>query len=238
MSLYEINSKNSHRECITVVIPTMLLCPKDMFKYTLDQLNSNDLIKKIIIIDNTDDKSFDKFYKPTIKTYILRMIGNQGATYNSGMELCKTEYYLLINDDVACRSSIIDSCFDIMEQDENIGLLQIETGVCEPLQYYINTFKNKETQYIFPTNPRSCMTGWFQFGRTKEWVPIPKELKYFYGDDLMLDIMRFNNKKVARIVSDHISHMVSSTVRTVVPTNSINEEKPIYHEILKRICKK
>jgi len=225
-----------NKDYITVVIPTMLRCPLDVFKYTLEQLNSNDFIRKIVIIDNTEDKSFDKFFSPTEKFVILKQPGNQGASYNSGMKICETKYYLLINDDVACRSNIINSCFEIMEKDSDIGLLQIETAIYQPLNVYISLESNKETSYIFPVNPRSCMTGWFQFGRTEDWVDIPKELKYFYGDDLLLEIMRYKKRKVARINSDHISHIQCSTSHSVIPPRTIHEEGKIYREVLKRIC--
>ncbi len=232
-------SKNiNHRECISVVIPTMLLAPRDIFSYTLEQLNSNDLVKEIIIIDNTRDKDFDKQYSVTPKTRILKLPGNQGASYNAGMKECKTEYYLLINDDVACRSSIIDSCFDIMEHDKEIGLLQIDTMVSKPLNVYLETIGEPQTRYMLPSNPRACMTGWFQFGRTEDWIEIPKELRYFYGDDLLLEIMKHKKKKVARIVSDKVSHMVSSTVGRVVKGHTIYEEQSIYHNILKRMFNK
>jgi len=128
MDCEEAGVKNIVRKkCITVVIPTLLLCPKDIFAYTLNQLEQCDLVKNIVIIDNTETKEFDKHFLLTGKIKHLKMPGNQGATYNPGMELCDTDYYLLINDDVACRSSIIENCFYIMEFDSNIGLIQINT---------------------------------------------------------------------------------------------------------------
>lgn len=219
---------------ITVVIPTMLLCPKDIFLYTLDQLNSNKIVKEIIIIDNTPEKLFEQFFHSP-KLNILKPTENAGASYNLGMDICKTKYYLLINDDVASRSSIIDSCFDIMEKDGDIGLMQVDTVVREPLDLYITSDNNKELQYIFPENSRACMTGWFQFGRTVDWIPIPKELKYFFGDDLMLEIMKHEKRKVCRLVSDHISHAESSTVSKVVGNRVMYDEQTIYQNILKRV---
>ena len=226
----------SLEEGITVVIPTLLMGPKEVFSYTLEQLNSNDLVKEIIIIDNTEDKSYEKYFLVTPKINILKLEGNQGASYNLGMTICKTKYYLLINDDVACRSSIMDSCFKIMEIDKEIGLLQIETKVIQPLEDYIKDDTKEEVAYSIPHNPRASMCGWFQFGRTENWIEIPKELKYFYGDDLLLEIMKHKGKKVARIISDHISHIESSTVGKIIPMHTvIMAEHKIYLEVLKRI---
>lgn len=227
------------RECITVVIPTMLLCPKDVFEYTLDQLEQCELVKSIIIIDNTETKEFDKNFTITNKIKHLKLPGNQGATYNPGMELCDTEYYLLINDDVACRSSILYNCFCVMELDNNVGLIQINTKRMEPLNEYIQSAGNKnEVNIVYPQNPRICMTGWFQFGRKEDWEPIPKELKYFYGDDLLLVHMMRKGRKVARIVSDYVSHMESSTVSKIVPVQtSLKEEGIIFNQIVRGMFK-
>ena len=225
------------RECITVVIPTMLMCPKDIFNYTLNQLEQSDLVKSIIIIDNTEDKDFDKHFALTSKIQHLKLPGNQGATYNPGMKLCCTDYYLLLNDDVACRSSILDNCFRIMELDKNIGLIQVNTKRMQPLDEYIqDTGEDDKISVFFPDNPSQCMTGWFQFGRTEDWEPIPNELKFFYGDNLLLAHMALNGRKVARIVSDHVSHMESSTVNKMVPVQSaLKEEGVLFNKIIKRM---
>ena len=47
---------------ITVVIPTMLLCDKEVFKYSLDQYCSNDLVDTVIVIDNSENQNFNLFY--------------------------------------------------------------------------------------------------------------------------------------------------------------------------------
>lgn len=221
---------------ITVVIPTMLLCPLDIFEYSLTQFNNNDFVKEIVIIDNTESKEFDKVFHTTDKMNVLKFPGNQGASYNIGMQFKNTKYYLLVNDDVACRSSILNNCVEIMETHTNIGLLQINTIENQPLPIYINSYENKILEFIFPDNPRNCMTGWFQFGRFEDWIDIPIELKYFYGDDLMLENIKHKQKHVARIISDHISHITSSTMNTFTNTlNLIQEESIIYDRILQDI---
>jgi len=213
------------------------MCPKDIFGYTLNQLEQSDLVKNIIIIDNTEDKDFDKHFALNSKIQHLKLPGNQGATYNPGMELCDTDYYLLLNDDVACRSSILDNCFRIMELDKNIGLIQVNTKRMQPLDEYIqNTSENDKISVFFPDNPSLCMTGWFQFGRKEDWEPIPDELKYFYGDNLLLAHMAFKGRKVARIVSDHVSHMESSTVNRIVPVQSaLKDEGILFNKIIRNM---
>ena len=222
-------------EYVTVVIPTMLLGPKDIFGYTLEQLEQCRIVRNIIIIDNTEEKYFDKEFNITSKVKHLKFPGNQGATYNPGMELCDTEYYLLLNDDVACRSSILYNCFKIMELYKDVGLVQANTKIMEPLEEYIKSAPSGDgVEIFFPDNPRMCMTGWFQFGRKEDWEPIPKELRYFYGDDLLLFHMARKGRKVARIISDYVSHMESSTVRQIVPVpTALRDEGVIFNQIVK-----
>ena len=55
---------NMVEDCITVVIPTILKTTHEVFQYTLNQLSSLSNVKRIIIIiiDNTENKDFDKQY--------------------------------------------------------------------------------------------------------------------------------------------------------------------------------
>lgn len=241
MNRIPIYNWNPYRECVTVVIPTILMCPKDIFNYTLTEFTNCEVVKEIIIIDNTDNKDFDKTYQVTPKMKILKSEVNEGARVNKGMELVSTEYYIVINDDVACRGRILLGCFGIMEQDPEIGLIQAETKVNQPLAEYINA-PLTDTQYILPPNPRACMTGWFQFGRTAEWEDISTRLKYFYGDDLILDRMRLTKRKVARLVSDHVSHFMSSSIhhtnQLATSHDAIHREGVIYRELLAELEKR
>jgi len=241
MSIIPIYSWNPYRECVTVVIPTILMCPKEIFNYTLTEFTNCEVVKEIIIIDNTPDKRFDKEYTLTPKIKVVKPETNLGACVNDGMDLITTEYYLITNDDVACRGRIALCCFGIMEQDKEIGLIQVEQKVGQPLADYIKT-PLKDTSYMFPPNPRACMTGWFHFGRTEEWEPIPTTLKYFYGDDLILDRMRLNKRKVARLANDHVSHHMSSSVqhRNHTPDThlAIQTEGVIYRQLVKDLEKR
>jgi len=121
------------------------------------------------------------------------------------------------------------------DSSKETGLIQINTKRMEPLDEYIKSFdeNNSEIKIVYPAKPRFCMTGWFQFGRRKDWLPIPKELKYFYGDDLLIAIMARKGCKVARLVSDYVSHMESSTVSKIVPVQkALEEEGFIFKQIV------
>lgn len=223
-------------ECITVVIPTMLKTSKEVFQYTLDQFYSSDLVKKIVIIDNTDDKDFDKQYTITEKVMVLKAPGNLGPSYNPGMAFCDTKYYLLINDDILCHKSVLDDCYNTMESDEGIGLLQMRTINHQPLNEYIAAFNQVQpTCYLSLSYPRGSMTGWFQFGRKRDWFDTPSELKFFFGDDLLLMNMSYKGLKVVQIVSSYVSHMLSMTVRSIGIQGEINKERALFDNIIKKM---
>lgn len=232
---------NPYRECVTVVIPTILKAPRDIFEYSLNEYQNCEVVKEIIIIDNTENKDFEKTYIVTPKIKILKPDVNLGACVNEGMKHITTDYYLITNDDVACRGRILLGCFGIVEQDPDIGLIQCDTVMHEPLDKYLQT-PMKDTSYIIPTNPRGMMTGWFQFGRTLQWEDIPNTLKYFYGDDLILDRMRLYKRKVARLVNDHISHFYASSTHNkdtrAEADLAFPREAIIYRELLKELERK
>lgn len=227
-------------KCITVVIPTILKTSKEVFQYTLDQLNDSDLVDKIIIIDNTENKDFDKQYPVTVKTLVLKTPGNLGASYNSGMAHCQTKYYLLLNDDVLCHKRVLDDCYNVMESDEGIGLLQMRTVNYQPLAEYLSAFVNETqpTQYWSLVNPRKSMTGWFQFGRKCDWIDIPKELKFFFGDDLLLMNMEYKGLKVVQVASSHISHMMSTSVNALGISHQMHGERAFFNDLVQKLFPK
>ena len=231
---------NNHSGSVCVVIPTLLKCPKDVFAYSLEQYESSVHVKKIIIIDNTEQKDFEKEYKVTSKMVILKDKGNQGACCNSGMNFCDSKYYLIVNDDVLCHQFVLNDCVNAMDFDQHIGLIQMNTHNHEPLSVYKKHYEQKK--YIEPNfytvpNPMQCMTGWFQFGRKSDWIDIPTELRYFYGDNLIVDNMKHKNLKVVRMMSSHVSHMMSSTVHSINVQNKMHDELQIYNNIKQTIFK-
>ena len=228
---------------ITIVIPTLLKTDKVIFQFSLDQYCQNEHVEKIIIIDNTTEDRFNKEYntpQQLPKVCVLNPSDNLGASCNAGMELCDTKYYLLLNDDLICTSEVIDHCFEIIEAHPVIGLLQMATINHQPFNIYLersNSFKFIAIpKFFIPTNPGSTMSGWFQFGRTELWEPIPADLKNFGGDDLNLLRIKKMGYKVAIVTSVYISHMKATTVNALGGLHKEHlEQAEIYRNIAKGI---
>jgi len=241
-----VNQSAPYSECITVVIPTILKTQKDIFQYSLKQYNESDLVSKIVIIDNTENKDFDKQYEITKKMLILKPHGNLGPVYNSGMAFCETKYYLLVNDDVICHKKVLDDCYKIIENDEKIGLLQIYTINNQPLLDYISQVNQELTitpNYRLPIRKDSNygrnngLVGWFQFGLKRDWEDIPTEFKAFFGDDLLILRMAHKKLKVVQILSSHISHFVSSSINKTNLNNRLTIEREIFNNLVEDYLK-
>jgi len=229
----------------TVIIPTILKTKQEVFQYTLDALHKNPLVDKIIIIDNTEDKKF-KTSGYTFNSK-MQMIDDKlqlppNHSWNYGLSLCKTKYWLFVNDDVLMHSSIINDCKNVMEDNLSIGLLQVGTNVTQTVGDYISTLKPfdsamQPTHYFIQGD--NYMMGWWVVGRTENWKPIPEELKYFYGDNFCYRVNQMQGLKIGKIINKYIVHYTSTSVNAlnIYKQGILEAEQKIFEKILKEgIC--
>jgi len=211
--------RNIEEPCLTVVIPTLYKAQEEL-KYSVEQLEKNELVKQIIIIDNRQGevKSFKESLPQNDK---IKVIEDQpdlfvNGAWNYGMSLCDTKYYLLLNDDVLCHEKVINDCINILENDFTIGLLQIPTAQ-QNIKDYIESIRpsttNNASTYFIQDSPQ--MTGWFIFGRKEDWQNIPTDLKYFFGDNIIYINTQLKKKKIVKVLNKHISHAHSVTVTSL-----------------------
>ena len=210
---------------IDVIIPTILNTQYQIFEYTLNELNSSKVINKIIIIDNTKDQSFLSEYAKCITDKITIINGYDDELYvngswNMGVSLATAENYILLNDDILVNR-IIYEIIDTHMADQNISLMTILTKNNVKLDDYIrlNSINMKDFTISTTNNIPNGRQGWFISGRTNEYVPIPSQLKIFYGDDWIY--RKAQNKKVM-IDNLNVSHFQSSSVN-----KNINKLKPM-----------
>ena len=196
---------------VTVIIPTLLITNPNIFKYTLNELNSNELVEEIIIIDNTYNNEFKNQYKQYSKYNVIEPKNNiyVNNAWNLGLELCKTKYYLLLNDDIILKSNTINNSIKILNENTNIGILTVNTVE----NYNIKKFEEVQLQKEYTIlDIKDEKQGWYIFGRKSEWTPIPAQFKLYFGDDIIYK----NNKKLGLINcklfnSDILSHFTSTT---------------------------
>ena len=226
-------------ENVTVIIPT--LCKSmDIMNYTLEQLNSNTNVKAILIFDNT----LGQFKNNLVKVKIFNTEDlHVNPAWNRGLELCETEYFLLLNDDVVCYSEVITACVKMFNINANLELATVATSIIKDnseLESIFNTIVIDADPKFFIQGTKHGIIyffGWFIFGRTSSWEPIDKELKIYYGDNLTY--FRKDNEKqnIAFLENFRIFHRVSTTCKTALYhyDRVMGEERPYYIQAMQRI---
>ena len=219
---------------ITVIIPTLLKC--QTFPVLLEMLDMAPSIKEVLIFDNTSDKAF-KSNLSKIKA-IAEGDMQVNPAWNEGVRRCHTDYYLLLNDDVLVDDHVLTHCLRLFENN-NVGVViprlqqddikdYIARGLSETLEYKLGREKIKDHE----------MTGSFIMGRKSEWIKIPEQIQYFYGDNFIFDTTVIKNKKkLALLMSDYVSHYRSITVKAIgiYKTKIWETESNAYNQLFKEM---
>lgn len=223
---------------LTIIIPT--LCKsKDILKRTVEKLSNNNSVQRILIFDNTLGE---------VKTFLsendkVRIYQSENlyvnAAWNFGVNLAETDYYLLLNDDVICDNKLISECISILDKNENIGLVTVETENIESLEKHLYsnyTTPENEIEYTIHTkdNIRPKLNGWFLMGRKADWSSIPESLKIFFGDNFIYINCINKNKSIAYATNRKIFHVESTTVKelNLIEDGTLNQEEIIFKNLI------
>jgi hypothetical protein len=222
---------------ITIIIPT--LCKsREILLHTLNTLILCEDVMKIIIFDNTmgEAKTFipenDKIYIFDFKDFGVN------PAWNEGVSSAASPYYLLLNDDVIVDAGLISECVELLDKNEDIGLVTVETQNIESPEKYFNAeFDHlSELEYTIynGNNLRKKLNGWFLAGRTSDWKLIDEQLKIFFGDNFVWLNCVNQNKKIAYITNRLIYHQESTTVKELklYENGELEKEEKIFKEIL------
>jgi len=203
----------------TIIMPTINKAPEGYMKYTLEQLSKSDLVDQILVIDNTEDKSIPEYKGISAPIKYIKdqpnLYANGAWTY--GMTLAKSKYYIFINDDILCHQAVLQDCFNVMENDNDIGIVQVST-IDSPIEKYEETVKKLDTvvgSTPYQMKDGAPMMGWFICSRTDLWIPIPSELKFFFGDNITYLQMSNKKKHVVGLMNRLLSHKTSSSVNAM-----------------------
>lgn len=173
---------------ITVIIPTLMMSCNEIFSQTLKALNNCPLVKKIVIIDNSEEALFknqpSKFDKIEVISYGKNIFVN--PAWNEGLRKTNTEFFLILNDDVLLDDSSLFSCYDWATKHPNTGIITVKTIVGDSIcDFQKELEKEKRNSLTVSNEIPNGRAGWFMFGRTRYWKEIPPSLKIFYGDDFI-----------------------------------------------------
>jgi GT2 family glycosyltransferase len=210
---------------------------------TLYQFESNSNIKSILIFDNTQGEF--KSYSTKVKIYNEENLFVNLA-WNKGMELCETEYFLIINDDIVCSSEVVTSCIKILDENKDVGLVTVETkNIKNASEIDFKMYFQKKIDPEFSELDLNDHFGWFFASRTPLWKPISKDLKIFFGDDLLYDRVRHLKYKIACLKNYEIYHKMSTTVNSAPTKNKpfdgreqLKYELPFYNKYKNEFVRK
>lgn len=231
---YTIPTLASTKASISIIIPTMLKASADYFEYNLKLLEECPLVDEVIIINNSNE-IFPYYCSKAIIYELGKNIGVNPA-WNLGMQGAKGDYYLLLNDDCLINEQVLWDCVSAHKWIEDAGVIGCFTKHESLEQYISKTALYTQTtaiEYNFEEH-KAFSLGWFIFGKTSDWVPIPEELVYFYGDDFIHHKQLVAGRTNLVITSNYISHAVSTTVNALdlYRKGLLQSEGTIYQRIL------
>lgn len=227
---------------LTLCVPTLMAASTEALYYTTKVAIDHPKVAQIIVMDNSEEELFRKWSHVTgigvHKHPKVQVINNKVNNYvnpswNQGMAASKGENTIIVNDDVFVCGEVIDQVAKCMK--DNV-LCSVDT---------VNAYDEKEYTHgynyhgfgTFSTNEKFSQSnnnkcGWFFCVRNSIWRDIPKELKYFYGDDLIFDRARALGYVPKCITSCSIGHMGSVTVNQNPDIQTILRKE---FEIYKRV---
>jgi len=217
----------------TVVIPTMLkFFPFKQFLKTLAIYAFSDKSKigEIIIINNSEQKDLDKEfaeYKEKIKFLSYGINIGCNPAWNIGVQYAKYDKICLLNDDVIFDLTLFDK-LDLLNNLET-GIVGLCPGVKDFNQ---PPFINGEIKILPWNHEHTYGYGCLMFIHKKNYIPIPKELKIYYGDNWLFDLC-LNNRKTNYIITDLVHYTPYATTVSSLSKTIIEEEDKIYQEKFK-----
>lgn len=164
----------------TVIIPT--LWKSDRTKKLILDLQECEYVDEIIVIDNTSSYEMDIHHMPKIRLISKGENIYVNPAWNWGIELAKNECIALCNDDINFDANI----FGVIT--ENVLTYSGIIGMGEG--NYKEPIDEERGPYIDMWKPGINDWGWgcFILLKKSHWLPIPNEIKIWYGDNIIKDV--------------------------------------------------
>jgi hypothetical protein len=160
----------------SVIIPTLWRSDR-IFQLIYDLQRCNK-IGEIIIVDNGN--RFYEFFTNTaqkLKPLIPSKNIYVNPSWNAGVAYSKYENIAILNDDVYFSMELFDIIDDTTLNNNIIGM--------DSLNYHHASFLI-EPEFKVMTTDRPWGWGCVLLFKKKNWVPIPENIKIWYGDDWMV----------------------------------------------------
>lgn len=217
---------------LSVIIPTL---QKDVSTLTnlVLTLTKDEIVDEILIIDN----SLKGYHFDNEKVRVITPKENLfvNPSWNLGVQEAKNEYICLANDDIKIPENL---CTKVIENMKNeYGIIGIDESAI------INTRDEKKNEIIDINNiepqiierikiePTRFRCLWFaiiMFFKKENYVPIPEDLKIFFGDDWIFYQAKKLGKTNVNVCGAKIYHLGSMTSNSF--RGFVSKEKKKYFD--------
>ncbi len=213
---------------LTVIIPTLQKNP--LFPLLLRNLHQDPRIKEIIIIDN----SLQGIAFPSPKVRVLEVEENifVNPAWNLGMRHCTTDYWCLMNDDIMLCPFFCSFVLEMLQPDMGVVGILDNTVKCVELSEYKQPIAHAEMMVLRKMSHLCYCFGIAMFGHRDAYVPIPEELKVFFGDNFLIYANRARGRQNYAVAGQPIYHLGSLSSKAV--EHLCQEEKPIFDKCCKK----
>jgi predicted O-methyltransferase YrrM len=207
----------------SIIIPTMWrFKPFEQFIHTL--INC-DLVGEILIYDNDKEHAPKTLNFLSEKVTIFQNETNLGVNpiWNEGIKVAHYDNICLMNDDIIFDLSVFEKVLPYLRK-TSTGVVGLCPGVIEFSQPpFINgsiTIQswNKEHTYGF---------GCLMFINRKNYIPIPKELVMYFGDDFIFNIC-LTRHLTNYIITDLLHYTPFAKTTSTEALGYLDKERPIY----------
>lgn len=242
------------KDRVSIIIPTLGLMPQDIFRYSMQQLMDCEVVKEIIIIDNTNNTSIRNNFGDIIKDKVI-LIDTQPNLYvnpawNYGISMTTSDYYLLLNDDVGVHKDTIVTCVEHLDKNIDTYILVVSSH-----ENRINLTIDQwlaDRELFLTGNKRLTVHdhGQFMMGRKAEFIPFDDRLKIGFGDNLLWEVYPSVFGKIPHCIENdivlHIFHSTLDKVKTADYTHigvdkrvvSSSGERAVFDEFRAKVQKR
>jgi hypothetical protein len=164
----------------SIIIPT--LWKSKRIHKLLSDLIKCEFVDEIILIDNAG--KFFEYYEALDKVKLVQVEENiyVNPAWNLGIELAKNECIALCNDDINFNPNI----FGVIDESilTYVGIIGMGEG------NYKDEIDKEKGSYIDIWEPGVNDWGWgcLILLKKSHWLPIPNEIKIWYGDNIIKDV--------------------------------------------------
>ncbi len=217
-SLIDSRQKNK-KDNLTIGIPTLLKDAKILGEL-LDSLVTDNVIKKIIVINNSQKEFNYDNPKVEIKASEENMYVNPAWNYVA--EIADTEYVALLNDDIKIPQNFCSQILALI--DNNTGIIGISPkNVTNARNENNEIIKEPKAEDLILSNNIQLKTtpyktedfGVFMLFNKKNYVKIPPEFEVYYGDDWIFNKAKEAGKNNKILIGQNIWHYGSMTSHSI-----------------------